>query len=212
MKKFEEIFKQELDQICCPEFREFLIFAFGESPTYIMDQPSSTTGKYHPPDEINDNGMIIHIKRCTGFALEIARKEKLLMFESDVVLAGCMFHDLLKMGPTEVPEKWTNGRHPAFAYKFLGECWEKYEKKTAPLKELVENLQFACLYHEGQWTNDKGTWKPEEAALLELPKTKLQKKLCKLMHDVDFFASRRSTYDIFQDTGGDYAKIRYTNS
>ena len=63
-------FQQELDRIYDSSVREFTRLCIIHAPEYIFqDCPSSSSGKYHPLDELSWDGTIIHtfmfISSCT---------------------------------------------------------------------------------------------------------------------------------------------------
>lgn len=199
MMDFKEVFKDEFNMISTDIFRETCINMIEELPQYILEQPSSTTGKYHPADEVGVGteclGMIKHIKRCAIVADEFARKEQLSVEDRDILIAGCIMHDWLKMGTDEKPLKWTNKLHPLWIYQYITK-W--HEEKFIPVSQsdvekiddMLYRLAMVCLYHEGQWTD-------VECKVVEKRRNHTG-RLCDIMHDIDYVASRRSFYDMMQ--------------
>lgn len=182
--KLVEIFKNELDQIISPDFKEFVINKLEQAPDFILDMPSSTTGKYHPADEIGPTGMVKHIKRCVVIADEIARLEQHSDDEKDILIAGCILHDLFKTG--KVKEKYTVAEHPIYSFQFIMEgVSHKYQKLLA----------YICLAHEGQWTIQEAyRFVPDE-----FKQSRKARKLAKSMHLIDYISSRRSIWNCMQE-------------
>jgi HD superfamily phosphohydrolase YqeK len=58
--------------------------------------PSSFSGKYHPPDEHNELGNVIHTKRVVRIACTMADSYVLSDEERDIVIAACLLHDATK--------------------------------------------------------------------------------------------------------------------
>lgn len=188
--KFEDIFKNEISLIQNSEFKKHILNIMAGLPTYIMDQPSSTTGKYHPSDEINNNGMILHIKRCVVFARELCVMRKCTPKEQDILIAGCLLHDALKMGPNEIVnglKVYTDSKHPIYIFSYIKKYVEDNKEGLGELAEMLAKLAMACLYHEGQWTI------PESIKTAQIKQQDTQ-KICDYMHEIDFYASRRSIY------------------
>lgn len=188
-----EAFNNELNYIQDQEFKNICIEMLNGMPQYITTQPSSTTGKYHPTDEINADGMIRHIKRCVLIARELCVMHEIPVRDQDVLIAGCIFHDSLKMGPKDVPsgvKVYTDASHPIYVYEYITKYLSEHTLDIK-LQKLFYKLAMVCLYHEGKWTIDKA----KERAT---PKSDYVKFLCDVMHTVDFIASRRSVYEIMQ--------------
>ena len=113
--------------------------------------------------------------------------------DQDVLIAGCIFHDALKMGPNDIPvglKVYTNPKHPIFAFEHIKKYADQTEDKN--LKKLLQKLAFVCLYHEGKWTIEASK------TIAKIPNDYVQ-FLCDTLHMVDFFASRRSVYEVMQN-------------
>ena len=69
--------------------------------------PASTSGKYHPPEERGPGGMVLHIRRMCNLAIQIDRHLGLTVYEKDLLIAGCILHDISNCDIVEIDE---NGR------------------------------------------------------------------------------------------------------
>jgi len=58
--------------------------------------PSSFSGKYHPADEHNNGGNLLHTKRVVRAASVISDSYSLSIEEKDIVFAACLLHDVTK--------------------------------------------------------------------------------------------------------------------
>lgn len=58
--------------------------------------PSSFSGKYHPPDEHDSGGNVLHTKRVVRVAMTIADSYSVTEEERDMVIAACLLHDTTK--------------------------------------------------------------------------------------------------------------------
>ena len=147
-QKLIDTFQNEINKIKGTTFKQHIIELLKIAPDDILNMPSSSTGKYHPADEISKDGMIRHIKRCVIVAEETARMRGHTDEELDILIAGCILHDLFKQG---IPRgKWTVKEHPIFSYEHI----EKYVSNNKPtVNELsaqqLDTLAIICLYHEG---------------------------------------------------------------
>ena len=211
--KLIEIFKNEIAKIQTPGLQEHLKNILNLCPDYISECPSSSTGKYHPADEINPQGMTYHVKRCCIFAEEIGRMDDLSPLSIDILLMGCILHDVCKSG---IPRgKYTVKEHPIYVYKIIQDYLPKVSGEmisnfltTMDIKTGIEtgnkvtlvsvlnSVANVCLFHEGRWTipESKDTWKVTNKSAM----SKEDIQLCKYMHMADFFASRRTVYEVMQ--------------
>lgn len=63
--------------------------------------PGSFASVYHPPDEDNEFGNILHTKRVVRVALIMCANLSYSNIETDIVIAACLLHDLTKGVPAE---------------------------------------------------------------------------------------------------------------
>jgi len=210
-QKMLDVFKKELEQIRYAPFRGEVIKIINTLPDYVLTIPSSSSGKYHPLDEIKEDGMIRHIKRFAIAADEMVRMyydESAWYYKyKDILIATAILHDALKQG-SEKAGGHTVKEHPIYIYDII----KKYSEDTFSdsnrsliqeseysmfdeIKERLHLLGIACLYHEGRWTI------PE--SFERYPKDKLnsvEKRLVMMAHLADYIASRRSFYDMMKDS------------
>lgn len=204
-----DTFKKELDMIQLKPFQVEVEKILSKLPDYILETPSSSSGKYHPRDEIDNDGMIRHIKRFI-----IAGNEMVRMYYdiganyykyNDLIIATAIMHDVFKQGK-DGKGGHTVKQHPIYIYDFLTEYNEKNwsdshrslvdEKDLMLFDELRERfntLRFTCLFHEGRWTIPESYAKYDRKSL-----TQEQSKAVFLSHLADMIASRRSYYDMMQ--------------
>lgn len=58
--------------------------------------PGSFASVYHPPDEDNDFGNVLHTKRVVRVALIMCANLVYSNIETDIIIAACILHDLTK--------------------------------------------------------------------------------------------------------------------
>lgn len=151
-KEKELMFKDELELIFDPKVREFTRLCVIFSPDYVFeDCPASSTGKYHPIDEICPLGTIIHTKRVFTIAYELCRG---LGCEEnrDLILSACILHDLCKQGWKKTGH--TQRNHPALAAELV----DRVQNETQLLDDKSYNIIRCCVgYHYGLWSSNP--WK-----------------------------------------------------
>ena len=143
----ELVFKDELDRIFNASVKEFTKLCVTQSPDYFfVDCPASTSGKYHPIDELTADGTMIHTKKVFTVAYELCRG---LDCEGsrDLILSACIIHDLLKQGKTKSGHTVKN--HPDLAAQLVTEIYDA----TKVISEESYNIIRNCVgYHYGPWS------------------------------------------------------------
>jgi len=146
-------FTEELRRIFDKKVREFTKLCVTQSPDYFfLDCPSSSTGKYHPLDELGADGVLIHTKKVYTMAYELV-KGMACEGSRDVVLAACVIHDLRKQGLVKRGHTDMR-RHCALAADLVDEVQEATQLLT---KEQHDMLRGCVGYHLGPWSYEP--WK-----------------------------------------------------
>jgi hypothetical protein len=149
-----EVFAEQLGLIYNEVIREFARLCICAAPDYFFtDCPASSTGKFHPIDELGADGTILHTKKVFTVAYQLARG---LACESnrDEILAACLIHDLRKQGMTKSGHTAKN--HPALAADLVKEVQDATQMLSEQSYQIIYN---ACGYHYGPWS--VGDWKKD---------------------------------------------------
>ena len=123
--------------------------------------PSSFSGKYHPADEHNEGGNVLHTKRVVRAASVIADSYSLSTEEKDIVYAACLLHDATK-GIKDKDEDFFHydPMHPYTVGRLVKQCQE-YDKKYAGelqsstlflSEEVVQSILRLVRCHLGPWS------------------------------------------------------------
>lgn len=85
--------------------------------------PSSFSGKYHPADEHNAGGNVLHTKRVVRVAMILADSYSLSTDERDVIIAACLLHDVTKGISSKDDSCFEyDPMHPYTVGKFVSKC------------------------------------------------------------------------------------------
>lgn len=123
--------------------------------------PSSFSGKYHPPDEHNQGGNVLHTKRVLRAAKVISDSYSLSPEERDLVYAACLLHDITK-GVLDADKGYFHydPMHPYTVGRFVEKC-QQYDKKYAGesqsstlfvSEETVQSILRLVRCHLGPWS------------------------------------------------------------
>ena len=148
-----EAFETELNRIFDKKVREFTKLCLIAAPDYFFeDCPSSSTGKFHPLDELGHDGVLIHTKKVFTMAYEMV-KGLACERNRDIVLAAALIHDLRKQG-YEKGGHTDMQRHCAYAAELVDEVQEATQLLQGDQHQMLR----ACVgYHLGPWSYEP--WK-----------------------------------------------------
>jgi len=142
-----KVFEKELDLILEESVRKFTEVCLGVAPDYFFtDCPASSTGRYHPIDELSWDGTILHTKKVVTTAYELCRGLG-CEHHRDEIISACIIHDLLKQGREKSGH--TTKDHPALAAGLVDEV----QRDTQMLDEEAYNIIKCCVgFHYGLWS------------------------------------------------------------
>ena len=158
------------------EIRETVLNSFEFVPDYFWEIPSSSSGKYHPEDEICEGGLVVHTIKTIVVCKQMAPMLDLSQREIDLCVAALILHDTCKNGYKNSGH--TVHEHPALAANLV--C---YANGDSPLSCEIGSL---IKTHMGRWNVSNYS-----NVVLSVPATKLQQ----FVHMCDMFAAQK-TWDI----------------
>lgn len=141
-------------------------------PEYFYTVPSSSSGKYHPEDELGSDGLVRHTLKCIKVIDILGRRFDFTQYQFDLVTASLLLHDCCKNGFENSGH--TEHAHPLYAARLV--------REANPKSFVAWRIASLIKTHMGKWT--KVAYSPIK---LPKPKTKLQK----FVHECDFVASRK---------------------
>ncbi len=147
-----ELFKPEISLMANKSVIEFTKECIRVSPDYVFeDCPSSSSGKFHPIDELAGDGTIIHTKRVFTLAYDFSRA---LGCENhrDEICAASLLHDLAKQGLESSGH--TIKSHPQVMAQLIADVYNNSFKDTLD-KDSANIIYWAVFYHYGEWTVHK---------------------------------------------------------
>lgn len=142
-----KLFQEELNLIYDEGIREFTKLVLTQLPAYFfLDCPSSSSGRFHPIDELSADGVITHSKRVFTVAYELCRGLN-CEEERDEILSAAILHDGLKQGKVKTGHTVKN--HPGLAASLIKEVYEATQTVGNKSYNIIRN----CVgYHYGPWS------------------------------------------------------------
>ncbi len=142
-----DVFKKELELILDHTIREFTRLCVTSAPEYFFtDCPASSSGKFHPLNELAGNGTIVHTKKVVTLAYELVKGLDCELARNEVI-AACIIHDLRKQGLEKTGHTVPN--HPESAAQLVDEV----QRDTQMLPDETYEMIRSCVgYHYGLWS------------------------------------------------------------
>ena len=123
--------------------------------------PSSFSGKYHPADEHNYGGNVLHTKRVVRAAKIMCQSYSLSKEDTDIVFAACILHDVTKGIRLEGEDSFHyDPMHPYTVAKLVQRCQEDdknyaSESQSSTLfisEDVVQSILRLVRCHLGPWS------------------------------------------------------------
>jgi len=120
----------EIDAIYDEEIRNCVVRTFLDGcPDYFWELPTSSTGKYHSPDERGKHGNWIHTKRVFATYANMSESyleaHKITEKQREAGKAAALIHDMMKYGWPSENNEHTQSNHDVIAAevaKHIGGC------------------------------------------------------------------------------------------
>lgn len=170
-----ELFSDILAQIGNEQIRNFTIECLKLADPILETIPTSSSGKYHPPECNTAGGLVKHIRRCCQFAqyfLQAYKLDDIKEIKGDILYSALLLHDIGKKD--KYAQFWEYYDHPIVAALLLDK-----KKDTLPEK-IFKTIRTCVLYHMGPFTPKKILKPIESFTFLELA-----------TYNCDYMASRK---------------------
>lgn len=144
----------EVNKIKSDDIREFTILAFSTADPKFWDSPCSSSGKFHPPEDNGQGGLVRHLIKASYVAEQFGRRAQFSDYEMDMARSATLLHDICKDG-----NPWGNAtdyRHGMIGAEFLG----TFELSDKTAKQIIMD---GVRYHMSPWNT---TFSPEKYFLL----------------------------------------------
>ena len=182
MNKYFLMMEDEINTLTFDDIKEFGLALLHTIPEYFFKVPASSSGKFHPKNDLGEGGLVRHsitVRKMLRHILEPNGYYDFTDREVELLELAALFHDSFKSGTQEEYEEniHTKFLHPVLAANHI--LMESVKKRFD--YDSASFMASAIMSHMGQWNT---SWR--EAGTLPLPKTPAQKAL----HLADYLASR----------------------
>lgn len=138
-----------VDAIANPALKALVATGLTRVPEEFFAAPSSSSGKYHPADEINEGGLALHTARVVAMADKIMEYPGFSStpLEKDIVKAALVLHDTQKGG---IPWNGYAADHGHLAGQFIATLPGGNTSEGRIAQRLASN-------HMAQWNAPRST-------------------------------------------------------
>lgn len=192
--KYYMLMREEIDKLQDSENRRFANTLLNRLPEYFFSVPASSSGKYHPQNDLGTGGLVRHsisVARMLDHLLEPDGYFEFDNEQQDLLKIAALFHDCMKSGTQKEYEEdeHTKFLHPLYAANFV---MTTAIKSGFPYEKALF-IYDAIIAHMGQWNTSNN----EIGSKLPTPVSPGQK----VLHLADYLASRK---DINMEFGEEY--------
>lgn len=185
------MFINEIGDIKDADLKAFATELIANADDYFFVVPASSSGKYHPPFDLGDGGLVRHTRLVAYMAKCLAESYCFSDYDTDCLIVAALAHDIKKQGNGDTGH--TVWDHPILAMHYVQEIYGKTNFNVPA--DTIEKISNAVSSHMGKWGNEPRFCKGNTP--LPMPVTEFDKAL----QAADYVASRKEITDFkFRDT------------
>ena len=185
------MFINEIGDIKDADLKAFATELIANADDYFFVVPASSSGKYHPPFDLGDGGLVRHTRLVAYMARSLAESYCFSDYDTDCLIVAALAHDIKKQGDGNTGH--TVWDHPILAMHYIQEIYGKTSFNVPA--DTIAKISNAVSSHMGKWGNEPRFCKGNTP--LPMPVTEFEKAL----QAADYVASRKEITDFkFRDT------------
>lgn len=186
-----KMFINEIGDIKDANLKAFATELIANADDYFFVVPASSSGKYHPPFDLGDGGLVRHTRLVAYMARSLAESYCFSDYDTDCLIVAALAHDIKKQGNGDTGH--TVWDHPILAMHYVQDIYGKTNFNVPA--DTIEKISNAVSSHMGKWGNEPRFCKGNTP--LPMPVTEFEKAL----QAADYVASRKEIIDFkFRDT------------
>lgn len=189
-KESVRLIQKEVEKIVSEDIKDFTYKVFSVVDPMFWTSAASSTGKYHPPEDNGEGGLVRHVVKGVAVVEQFARRARFSQRESDMALSAFLLHDTCKDGIVWTGK--TDYTHGLIAAKWL----ENFELEDTMAKTAIID---AVRYHMAPWCyaispyEDRPYTKEEmQSNLEEMARAMYPTRIEKAVQEADYWSSRQS--------------------
>lgn len=161
--KRKALILKEIEKVRDEGNRRFLRDAIERFPEYYWTAPASVT-HFHPPDEREEGGLVLHVRRLCKLVEDIVYMKGLNSWEQDVLLSAAILHDSFSKGLPPSVSEYSDPLHPIYVehmfpftadaerfldrprYEAIMECVVSHSGRFSPIKSVMSEKKLPTLF------------------------------------------------------------------
>lgn len=190
-KESIRLIQNEVEKIQSEDIKNFTYRVLAEVNPKFWISPASSSGKYHPPEDNGEGGLVRHVIKGVAVIEQFARRAIFTQRELDEARSAFLLHDTQKCGLGWMSEK-TDYTHGKIAADWL----EKFELADSAAKSEIIS---AVRYHMAPWCYtvnpfEDRTYAAEEmkANWEETTRASFPSRVERAVQEADYWSSRES--------------------
>lgn len=150
-----KVFENELNYIDNNLLKEFVQECLEKAPKYFYEVPASSSGKFHPKQDLGKGGLVRHTKAVVQVALDLIRCEQFALSDKykDDIISACILHDVVKNGFNDCG--YTVTKHPLLANELIESVFKESSIKYNNIYLNKKFIQSLIGSHMGIWNKDR---------------------------------------------------------
>ena len=93
-----KMFINEIGDIKDANLKAFATELIANADDYFFVVPASSSGKYHPPFDLGDGGLVRHTRLVAYMAKSLAESYCFSDYDTDCLIVAALAHDIKKQG------------------------------------------------------------------------------------------------------------------
>ena len=163
----------EIRKVSDGNIQKFLFACIDKFPEYFWTVPASVRD-YHPEDEREEGGLVLHVRRLCKLTDDIVRMYELNMWERDILLSSCILHDAFSRGIPPNVRKSSDQLHPI--YPEIMFPYNAFADRYIKDRRIYDEIMECVVSHMGRFSVSQSL--------------RSNKKLPMLFHMMDYISSR----------------------
>ena len=166
-----KMFANEIGDIQDANLKQLATDLIENADDYFFTVAASSSGKYHPPFDLGNGGLVRHTRFVVFLAESVAESFNMTQYDKDCLIVAALAHDIKKQGDgSSLHTVW---EHPIYAKDYVYEIHKKTKSKVP--KDVIEKIGNAIERHMGKWGHDDIYRKNNIP--LPMPETEFEKAL-----------------------------------
>lgn len=191
VKESVRLIQEGIEKIASSDIKEFTYQAFAEVDPKFFISPASSSGKFHPPEDNGEGGLVRHVIKGLAVIDQYGRRARFSLRDLDLGISAFLLHDTCKNGVIWSSDK-TDYTHGLIAAQWL----EKFELADQMAKgEILSAVRF----HMAPWCyavdpySDRAYTRDEmQKNLDELARAMYPTRVEQAVREADYWSSRSS--------------------